>query len=78
MTLSGPAFSDPFQLVSNYHSTGTVQPIDFLLASHGQANRPMQPNGYQIGLTDWMGQLYNAHSVNVNQIGNSGLFLAKP
>ena len=38
----------------------------------------MQPNGYQIGLTDWMGQLYNPHSVNVSQIGIIGLFLAKP
>ena len=38
----------------------------------------MQSNGYQIGLTDWMGQLYNAHSLNVNQIGIIGLFLAKP
>ncbi len=38
----------------------------------------MRPNGLPIGLTDWIGQPYNAHSLNVKQIGITGLFLAKP
>jgi hypothetical protein len=39
MTLNEPAFSDPFQPVSNYRNS--AQHIDFMSANQAQASQPI-------------------------------------